>query len=101
MDRPKRVTTLQSPTRLVKLAKQVESILENRFPGAYCKVLHAPDNRLRVLIVDEHFNGVETLAKMKEVVERLRRPKIGRRGLSEDEMEVISSINAYGPAELV
>lgn len=101
MDRTKRVATLQSPARLVKLAEQVERILRSGFPGAYCKVLYAPDHRLRILIVDEQFNGVETLAKMKQVVERLTRPKSGLRGLSEEEMEAISSINGYGPAELV
>jgi stress-induced morphogen len=80
-------------TRKTSLRARLRRTLHKAFPRAYCRVLKSYGQRVALLVVDERFNNLSELAKIRAVIDALP-------GVTEKEWNRISSINVYGDAEL-
>lgn len=82
------------------LANKLEAILHEKFPSGFCRVLQASlPGKVRIVIVDDQFNHMDTFVKIQGVVRTLDRA-VKKGLLTEFEMQQIASINALGSLEL-
>ena len=79
---------------------RLENVLRDHFPQALCRVFPAGDQRLRVLVIDDQFNGLEFMKKRKFVLNELNRARDNAE-LTPADMNEIGSIEVFSPLELV
>jgi len=80
--------------------EHLASYLRGAYPKGFFRVLVAPDGRLRILVVDDQFNGVDFVQKHKYVLDGLNRA-VERRELAKADLARVSSIDVYSPKGLV
>jgi len=80
--------------------RRLASYLQRTYPRGYCRIVVAPNGRLRLLVIDDRFNGMDVLKKHDYVVDGLKRA-VARGELAKAHLARVSSVEVFSTLELV